>query len=84
MFTDKVIIVTGAAGNVGSAVARLLASRGARVAAVDALGAPLTAVMETLENPSRHLPIPEVDLTDPTACERLVARVVQVLGGPCA
>jgi NAD(P)-dependent dehydrogenase (short-subunit alcohol dehydrogenase family) len=81
MFTDKVIIVTGAAGNVGSAVARLLASRGARVAAVDALGPPLTAVIETLESPSRHLPIPEIDLTDPTACESLVARVVQVLGG---
>jgi NAD(P)-dependent dehydrogenase (short-subunit alcohol dehydrogenase family) len=81
MFTDKVIIVTGAAGNVGSAVTRLLASRGARVAAVDTLGPPLTALMQTLENPSRHLPIPEVDLTDPTACESLVARVVQALGG---
>jgi NAD(P)-dependent dehydrogenase (short-subunit alcohol dehydrogenase family) len=81
MFTDKVIIVTGAAGNVGSAVARLLASRGARVAAVDTLGSPLAAVMATLENPSRHLPIPEVDLTDPTACESLVARVVDTLGG---
>jgi NAD(P)-dependent dehydrogenase (short-subunit alcohol dehydrogenase family) len=80
MFTDKVIIVTGAAGNVGSAVARLLASRGARVAAVDTLGSPLAAVMATLENPSRHLPIPEVDLTDPTACESLVARAVHVLG----
>ncbi len=81
MFTDKVIIVTGAAGNVGSAVTRLLASRGAKVAAVDTLGPPLTAVMQTLENPSRHLPIPEVDLTDPTACESLVARVVHALGG---
>ena len=45
MFTDKVIIVTGAAGNVGSAVTRLLASRGAKVAAVDTLGPPLAAVM---------------------------------------
>ena len=35
MFTGKVIIVTGAAGNVGSALAVLLASRGARIAAVD-------------------------------------------------
>ena len=81
MFTDKVIIVTGAAGNVGSAVTRLLASRGAKVAAVDTLGPPLTAVMATLENPSRHLPIPEVDLTDPAACDSLVARVVHTLGG---
>jgi NAD(P)-dependent dehydrogenase (short-subunit alcohol dehydrogenase family) len=81
MFADKVVIVTGAAGNVGSAVARLLASRGAKVAAVDSLGPPLTALMQTLENPSRHLPIPEVDLTDPAACDRLVASVVNTLGG---
>jgi NAD(P)-dependent dehydrogenase (short-subunit alcohol dehydrogenase family) len=81
MFTDKVIIVTGAAGNVGSTVTRLLASRGAKVAAVDTLGPPLTTVIATLENPSRHLPIPEVDLTDPAACENLVARVVAALGG---
>jgi NAD(P)-dependent dehydrogenase (short-subunit alcohol dehydrogenase family) len=81
MFTDKVIIVTGAAGNVGRAVTRLLASRGAKVAAVDTLGPPLTALLQTLENPIRHLPIPEVDLTNPAACESLVAKVVQVFGG---
>src|SRR5471032_473607 len=81
MFTDKVIIVTGAAGNVGSAIARLLASRGARVAAVDTLGPPLAVMMETLDHPSRHLPLPGVDLTDPAACQGLVARVVEVLGG---
>jgi NAD(P)-dependent dehydrogenase (short-subunit alcohol dehydrogenase family) len=81
MFTDKVIIVTGAAGNVGSAIARLLASRGARVAAVDTLGPPLAAMMATLDHPNRHLSLPGVDLTDPAACQGLVARVVQVLGG---
>jgi NAD(P)-dependent dehydrogenase (short-subunit alcohol dehydrogenase family) len=81
MFTDKVVIVTGAAGNVGSAVARLLASRGARVAAVDTLSPPLTAVVQSLDNPTRHLPLPGIDLTDPAACEALVARVSQALGG---
>src|ERR1700733_5156768 len=35
MFTGRVIMVTGAAGNVGSVLAALLASRGARIAAVD-------------------------------------------------
>ena len=44
MFTGKVIIVTGAAGNVGSALAVLLASRGARVAAVDTARDRLEAV----------------------------------------
>lgn len=81
MFADKIFIVTGAAGNVGSAVVRLLASRGARVAAVDMLERPLSAVMQTLENPQLHLPLPGIDLADPSACGALVARVVQTLGG---
>lgn len=80
MFTDKAIIVTGAAGNVGSAVARLLAARGARVAAVDTLGPPLTALMQTLDHPERHLPLPGFDLTDPAACDALVAKVRQTFG----
>jgi NAD(P)-dependent dehydrogenase (short-subunit alcohol dehydrogenase family) len=81
MFTGKVIIVAGAAGNVGSAVARLLASRGARVAVVDSLASPLPAVVATLERPDRHLAIPDVDLTDPAAAAAMVAHTVATLGG---
>jgi NAD(P)-dependent dehydrogenase (short-subunit alcohol dehydrogenase family) len=80
MFTDKVIIVAGAAGNVGAAVARLLASRGAKVAVVDALAAPLSAVLGSLEKPDRHLAIPDVDLTDPAAAAAMVAQAVATLG----
>jgi NAD(P)-dependent dehydrogenase (short-subunit alcohol dehydrogenase family) len=81
MFTDKVIIVTGAAGNVGRAVAQLLAERGARVAAVDTQRAPLEAVVGSLAgNAGRHLALPGVDLTDPAACGTLVAEVQQALG----
>ena len=78
--TDKAIIVTGAAGNVGSALARVLAGYGARVAAVDALRAPLQAVVAALPDTGRHLALPGVDLGDPAACEALVATVVQRLG----
>ena len=46
IFSNKTFIVTGAAGNVGSALAHLLASRGARVAAVDSLQAPLEAIVQ--------------------------------------
>lgn len=80
MFTDKVFIVAGAAGNVGSAVARLLASRGARVAAVDALAAPLSALVGSLGTPDHHLAIPDVDLTDPAAAAEMVARALATLG----
>ncbi len=81
MFTGKVIIVAGAAGNVGAAVARLLASRGARVAAVDALASPLAAMVGNLDNPDRHLAIPDVDLKDPASAAAMVGRVVATLGG---
>jgi len=80
MFTGKVVIVAGAAGNVGATVARLLASRGARVAVVDALASPLSAVLGSLEKPDRHLAIPDVDLTDPAAAAAMVAHTVATLG----
>jgi NAD(P)-dependent dehydrogenase (short-subunit alcohol dehydrogenase family) len=79
MFTGKVIIVTGAAGNVGSALAALLASRGARVAAVDTAGDRLAGVIAGLAG-SGHLALADYDLTDPAATDALVAKVGQACG----
>ncbi len=79
MFTGKVIIVTGAAGNVGSALAALLASRGARIATVDTARDRLEAVTSSLSG-SGHLALPDYDLTDPAAATALVARVLEVCG----
>jgi len=79
MFTGKVIIVTGAAGNVGSALAALLASRGARVAAVDTARDRLAAVTAGLPG-GGHLALADHDLTDPAATEALVATVRQACG----
>jgi len=80
MFRDQAIIVTGAAGNVGSAVARLLAARGARVAAIDAQAQPLEALMPTLDQPDRHLALPQVDLTDPAACDAAIGKIIKTFG----
>jgi NAD(P)-dependent dehydrogenase (short-subunit alcohol dehydrogenase family) len=79
MFAGKVIIVTGAAGNVGSALAKLLASRGARVAAVDTMKDRLDTVVAALEG-GDHLALSEYDLTDFAASEALVARVQSTCG----
>ncbi|MFL5252729.1 MAG: SDR family oxidoreductase [Rhodopila sp.] len=81
MFNDRIIIVTGAAGNVGKVVARLLAQRGARVASLDALADPLAAFVASLHRPDRHLALPGVDLTNPQATEAAVGHVVSTLGG---
>jgi NAD(P)-dependent dehydrogenase (short-subunit alcohol dehydrogenase family) len=74
MFTGKVIIVTGSAGNVGSALARLLASRGARIAAVDTARDRLQTVIAGLPG-TGHLALSDFDLTDPAATTALVAEV---------
>jgi NAD(P)-dependent dehydrogenase (short-subunit alcohol dehydrogenase family) len=80
MFNNKVIIVTGAAGNVGSAVARLLAERGAHVAAVDTMADRLRGVVDSLSAPGRHMALSEFDLTDVAQANALVAKVTQFLG----
>ena len=79
MFTGKVIIVTGAAGNVGSALATLLASRGARIAAVDTARDRLEAVTASLSG-SGHVALADYDLTDPAAANALVAKVKETSG----
>jgi NAD(P)-dependent dehydrogenase (short-subunit alcohol dehydrogenase family) len=79
MFTEKVIIVTGAAGNVGSALTKLLASRGAHVVAVDTVRDRLDTVVGSLEG-SRHLALSEYDLTGSAASAALIARVLSTYG----
>lgn len=79
-FTDKVVIVTGAAGNVGGAVIRLLAERGAHVVALDAVREPLEQAVAGLPGPDRHLALPGVDLGDPEACVRAVAQATAAKG----
>jgi NAD(P)-dependent dehydrogenase (short-subunit alcohol dehydrogenase family) len=79
MFTGKVIIVTGAAGNVGSALAVLLASRGARIAAVDTARERLEALTASLAG-TGHLALADYDLTDPAAANALVAKVQDSCG----
>jgi NAD(P)-dependent dehydrogenase (short-subunit alcohol dehydrogenase family) len=79
MFTGKVIIVTGGAGNVGSALATLLASRGARIAAVDTARDRLQTVIAGLPG-TGHLALSDFDLTDPAATTALVAEVMRHCG----
>jgi len=74
MFANKVIIVTGAAGNVGSALAKLLASRAARVVLVDTVRDRLAVVAGSLEG-NGHLAFSDYDLTNSAAAEALVTKV---------
>ena len=80
MFSGEVIIVTGAGGNLGAACIELLASQGARIAALERTQATLDRVMQGLPSPERHLGIAGTELADAAACAQAVEQVRQQLG----
>lgn len=74
-----ITLVTGAAGNLGRAVATALAARGTTVVALDRVAEPLEALVATLPGDG-HLPLAGVDLGDAAACEATVATVMARFG----
>ena len=70
------VIVTGAAGGIGRATARMMAAAGARVAAVDVDRDGLEETMANLEGRDDHLDI-MFDLADTGSIPDLVAGVVE-------
>lgn len=72
LFAGKVIVVTGAAGGVGGAVARLMGRLGAEVVATDLPGAALKAVPAAL-----HI---GADLRDVAQCEAIIATTQKATG----
>ncbi|MFL5617024.1 MAG: SDR family oxidoreductase [Gemmatimonadaceae bacterium] len=73
-------VVTGASRGIGAAIARLLASAGARVAVVARSEAPLRALADELGGGAIAAPC---DMRDPEATERTIASLTAALdGGP--
>jgi NAD(P)-dependent dehydrogenase (short-subunit alcohol dehydrogenase family) len=74
-FTDKVVIVTGAGGGIGTAIASRFAAEGGQVIVTDVAAenaADTTAAITARGD--RAIAIP-ADISDPAACERLIADV---------
>ncbi|MFO1047651.1 MAG: SDR family oxidoreductase [Geminicoccaceae bacterium] len=71
MLVENVVAVTGAGGNLGSAVVQLLAARGARLVVMDRTDAALARVLRALDV-AHVLPAPGIDLGDFEACRGLV------------
>jgi NAD(P)-dependent dehydrogenase (short-subunit alcohol dehydrogenase family) len=83
MSTDsKVVIVTGAAGGLGSSAVGLLAARGAHVTCVDRDREGLAELVNQLtpDVPGRLLPIP-ADVGEPEHVQRVVSETVERFGG---
>ncbi|QEX20345.1 short-chain dehydrogenase [Hypericibacter adhaerens] len=71
-------LITGAAGVIGVATARLMAERGAKIAAVDRPGADLGPLREAVP---RDLVLIEADVTDEASTSGYVARTQAAFGG---
>lgn len=75
LFADRVVVVTGAAGGVGSAVARLLQDLGARVVLTDLAGAALEALAAELGATAVA-----ADLRQVADCEAVIAAALSAHG----
>jgi len=76
-FTDKVVMITGAPGAVGSAVTRAFAARGAKLALVNHTLEPLQAAFDDLPN---ALLLGDVDVTEAESVQRGVKQVMDGWG----
>jgi NAD(P)-dependent dehydrogenase (short-subunit alcohol dehydrogenase family) len=80
-FADQVVIVTGAAGNLGSALLRLLAARGATLVGVDREAALLEPSRLGLGGAgARYVPLAVPDLAEPAAAEGVAAEALSRFG----
>ena len=80
--SERVIVVTGAAGGIGSAVVRALLSDGASVVAADVSQTSLSVLVQDLETVGRseRLLDVEADVSDSEACARLIEETVARFG----
>ena len=79
-FLGKVVVITGAAGGLGRALARAFAAAGARVAALDRDAAGVEALSAELRGEGRQALGLACDVTDAAACERVIGEVMRNWG----
>ena len=77
---DKVVIVVGAAGTIGSAVAKEFAREGAKVAAADIRAAELNEVAEAIKVEGDEVTAIEVDVRRMDSVKAMVAKTVEIYG----
>jgi NAD(P)-dependent dehydrogenase (short-subunit alcohol dehydrogenase family) len=78
-FANKFVIVTGAAGGIGSAVTRRFLLEGAKVCAVDNRADALSQLVRDLGSPSALLAI-AADVSSEESCQNLFAQMQQIWG----
>ena len=79
-FSDRVVMVTGAAGNLGGAVARAFQVTGAKLVLVDRAADRLPRLFPDLVDSPHHFLVTSVDLTKADAVETMVDETVKRFG----
>jgi NAD(P)-dependent dehydrogenase (short-subunit alcohol dehydrogenase family) len=79
-FSDRVVMVSGAAGNLGQAVARAFHAAGANLVLLDRAPARLPGLFPELADASEHLLIDSVDATDASSVEQAVKTALERWG----
>jgi len=74
--TDKVMLVTGPAGNLGKAVVKKFVSEGAHMILVDRHSDRLYSSFPEMANTSEHLLIPSIDLVDRSQVDSIIERCI--------
>ncbi len=78
--TDKVILITGAAGGIGSAAARLMASRGAKLVLCDVVAPPAQALAEELTAAGHEAIAIDLDLAEEASCKAAIDATIARFG----
>jgi len=79
-FSDRVVVVTGAAGNLGSAVVRAFESAGAKLTLVDRADGRLRRLFPNMADSPDYFFANSIDLTDAESVQRMVDGTIKHFG----
>jgi NAD(P)-dependent dehydrogenase (short-subunit alcohol dehydrogenase family) len=75
-FSDKVVVITGAAGNLGSAVARAFEAQGASLVLLDRKAGRLQELFPVISRLQKHLLIGGVDMASKESVDEAISKVI--------
>lgn len=75
-FSDKVVVITGAAGNLGSAVVRAFEAQGASLVLLDRSAGRLQEIFPEIARLNKHLLFDGVDMTSKESVDDAISKVI--------